>query len=36
VLAPIDVASALAAMALDMPGLTGETIVLDNGQTHIR
>jgi NAD(P)-dependent dehydrogenase (short-subunit alcohol dehydrogenase family) len=36
VLAPRDVASALVAMALDMPGLTGETIVLDNGQTHIR
>jgi NAD(P)-dependent dehydrogenase (short-subunit alcohol dehydrogenase family) len=36
VLEPSDVASALAAMALDMPGLTGTTIVLDNGQTLIR
>jgi NAD(P)-dependent dehydrogenase (short-subunit alcohol dehydrogenase family) len=36
VLTPADVASALAAMTLDMPGLTGTTIVLDNGQTLIR
>jgi NAD(P)-dependent dehydrogenase (short-subunit alcohol dehydrogenase family) len=36
VLAPADVASALVAMALEMAGLTGATIVLDNGQTHIR
>lgn len=36
VLAPDDVASALTAVALDMPGLTGQEIVLDNGQTHIR
>jgi NAD(P)-dependent dehydrogenase (short-subunit alcohol dehydrogenase family) len=36
VLTPGDVAQALVAMALDMPGLTGATIILDNGQTHIR
>jgi NAD(P)-dependent dehydrogenase (short-subunit alcohol dehydrogenase family) len=36
VLEPADVASALVAMALDMPGLTGATVILDNGQTHIR
>ena len=36
VLTPADVASSLTAMALDMPGLTGETVVLDNGQTLIR
>jgi NAD(P)-dependent dehydrogenase (short-subunit alcohol dehydrogenase family) len=36
VLDPEDVASALTALALDMPGLTGATIVLDNGQTLIR
>jgi NAD(P)-dependent dehydrogenase (short-subunit alcohol dehydrogenase family) len=36
VLIPEDVASALTALALDMPGLTGATIVVDNGQTLIR
>jgi len=36
VLEPADVASALVAMAFDMPGLTGAAVVLDNGQTHIR
>ena len=36
VLTPADVAAALAAMTLDMPGLTGTTIVLDNGQTLTR
>jgi NAD(P)-dependent dehydrogenase (short-subunit alcohol dehydrogenase family) len=36
VLTPDDVARSLSAMALDMPGLTGTTIVLDNGQTLIR
>jgi NAD(P)-dependent dehydrogenase (short-subunit alcohol dehydrogenase family) len=36
VLTPTDVAQALVAMALDMPGLTGATLVLDNGQTRIR
>lgn len=36
VLTPDEVGSALAAIALDMPGLTGATIVLDNGQTLIR
>ena len=36
VLTASDAASALAAMTLDMPGLTGATIVLDNGQTLIR
>jgi len=36
VLAPGDVAQALVAMALDMVGLTGATVILDNGQTHIR
>ena len=36
VLEPADVASALVAMTLDMPGLTGTTVVLDNGQTLIR
>jgi NAD(P)-dependent dehydrogenase (short-subunit alcohol dehydrogenase family) len=35
VLTPDEVAKALAA-TVDMPGLTGATIVLDNGQTHIR
>jgi NAD(P)-dependent dehydrogenase (short-subunit alcohol dehydrogenase family) len=36
VLTPDDVAHSLTAMALDMPGLTGTTVVLDNGQTLIR
>lgn len=36
VLAPQDVASALASVALEWHGLTGSTIVLDNGQTLIR
>lgn len=36
VLTPAEVGTALAAIALDMPGLTGATIVLDNGQTLIR
>jgi NAD(P)-dependent dehydrogenase (short-subunit alcohol dehydrogenase family) len=36
VLTPDDVARSLTAMALDMPGLTGTTVVLDNGQTLIR
>jgi NAD(P)-dependent dehydrogenase (short-subunit alcohol dehydrogenase family) len=36
VLTPDDVASAVAAVALDMPGLTGATVILDNGQTLIR
>ncbi len=36
VLTPAEVADALVAMALDMPGLTGSTVVLDNGQTLIR
>ena len=36
VLTPDEVGGALAAIALDMPGLTGATIVLDNGQTLIR
>jgi NAD(P)-dependent dehydrogenase (short-subunit alcohol dehydrogenase family) len=36
VLTPDDVARSLVAMALDMPGLTGTTVVLDNGQTLIR
>jgi NAD(P)-dependent dehydrogenase (short-subunit alcohol dehydrogenase family) len=36
VLTPEEVGGALAAIALDMPGLTGATIVLDNGQTLIR
>jgi 3-oxoacyl-[acyl-carrier protein] reductase len=36
VLEPEDVASALVAMTLDMRGLTGATVVLDNGQTLIR
>jgi NAD(P)-dependent dehydrogenase (short-subunit alcohol dehydrogenase family) len=36
VLTSDDVARSLAAMALDMPGLTGTTVVLDNGQTLIR
>lgn len=36
VLEPAEVARALVAMALDMPGLTGASIILDNGQTLIR
>ena len=36
ILTPDDVARSLAAMALDMPGMTGTTVVLDNGQTLIR
>jgi NAD(P)-dependent dehydrogenase (short-subunit alcohol dehydrogenase family) len=36
VLTPDEVGQALAAIALDMPGLTGATVVLDNGQTRIR
>ncbi|MGH8837663.1 MAG: SDR family NAD(P)-dependent oxidoreductase [Jiangellaceae bacterium] len=36
VLAPQEVALALVSVALDWPGLTGSTIVLDNGQTLIR
>jgi 3-oxoacyl-[acyl-carrier protein] reductase len=36
VLEPADVAHALVAVALDMTGLTGASITLDNGQTHIR
>lgn len=36
VLTPGEVGRALAAIALDMTGLTGTTIVLDNGQTRIR
>ena len=36
VLTPNEVGAALAAVALDMPGLTGTTIVLDNGQMRIR
>jgi len=36
VLTPDDVARSLVAIALDMPGLTGATVVLDNGQTLIR
>jgi 3-oxoacyl-[acyl-carrier protein] reductase len=36
VLTPDEVGRALAAIALDMPGLTGATMVLDNGQTRIR
>jgi len=36
VLEPADAAAALVAAALDMRGLTGATIVLDNGQTLIR
>ena len=36
VLSPEDAASAAVAMTLDMRGLTGTTIVLDNGQTLIR
>lgn len=36
VLTPREVGQALAAMSLDMPGLTGSTVVLDNGQTLIR
>ena len=36
VLKPADVASALVAIAFDMAGLTGASLVLDNGQTHIR
>lgn len=36
VLTPDDVASALVAMTLDMRGLTGSTVVLDNGQMLIR
>jgi NAD(P)-dependent dehydrogenase (short-subunit alcohol dehydrogenase family) len=36
VLGPEEVAGALAALAFDLPGLTGSTVVLDNGQTLIR
>jgi NAD(P)-dependent dehydrogenase (short-subunit alcohol dehydrogenase family) len=36
VLEPEDVAGAAVAVALDMPGLTGADVVLDNGQTLIR
>ncbi len=36
VLTPEEVGEAFAVMALDMSGLTGSTIVLDNGQTLIR
>jgi NAD(P)-dependent dehydrogenase (short-subunit alcohol dehydrogenase family) len=36
VLTPGDVAATLVAMALDMPGLTGTTVVLDSGQLLIR
>ena len=36
VLTADDVAATLVAMTLDMRGLTGSEIVLDNGQTHIR
>ena len=36
VLSPADVGEALAVMAVDMRGLTGTTVVLDNGQCRIR
>jgi 3-oxoacyl-[acyl-carrier protein] reductase len=36
VLTPDEVGGALAAIALDLPGLTGATLVLDNGQMLIR
>ena len=36
VLTPAEVGEALAVMAVNMPGLTGSTMVLDNGQTLIR
>ncbi|MDQ3952094.1 MAG: SDR family oxidoreductase [Actinomycetota bacterium] len=36
VLDATDVAAALVAMSLDMRGMTGASVVLDNGQTHIR
>lgn len=36
ILMPPDVAAALTAMTLDMPGMTGATVTLDNGQTLIR
>jgi NAD(P)-dependent dehydrogenase (short-subunit alcohol dehydrogenase family) len=36
VLTPQDVARSLIAIALDLPGMTGATVVLDNGQTLIR
>ncbi len=36
VLEPAEVAGALVAMAFDMPGLTGASVILDNGQTRIR
>jgi 3-oxoacyl-[acyl-carrier protein] reductase len=36
ILTPQDVAAALTAMTLDMSGLTGATVTLDNGQTLIR
>lgn len=36
VLEASDVAAALVAISLDMRGLTGASVVLDNGQTHIR
>jgi NAD(P)-dependent dehydrogenase (short-subunit alcohol dehydrogenase family) len=36
VLSATEVGQALSSIALDMPGLTGSTIVLDNGQTRVR
>jgi 3-oxoacyl-[acyl-carrier protein] reductase len=36
ILTPQDVAAALAALAIDMQGMTGATVTLDNGQTLIR
>jgi NAD(P)-dependent dehydrogenase (short-subunit alcohol dehydrogenase family) len=36
ILTAAEVADALVSFALDTPGLTGSTIVLDNGQTRIR
>lgn len=36
VLTPAEVGEALAVMATNMPGLTGSTVVLDNGQTLVR
>jgi NAD(P)-dependent dehydrogenase (short-subunit alcohol dehydrogenase family) len=36
VLTAEDVATAMRALAVEMPGLTGATVILDNGQTHIR
>jgi NAD(P)-dependent dehydrogenase (short-subunit alcohol dehydrogenase family) len=35
-LTPREVAVALVAAAFDMPGMTGATVILDNGQTRIR